>query len=199
MAKAIPAGTISHREGATDRRVGDEGLFVRLAFVSLLHLVYAHFHAGLQIAHARQQKRDAPRRYWQTPFPRPWHSRAHASCSKAPSTTSCDGTMIGSPLAGDNILLVDIIKRARFKLRFDGQRDMHSHLVAIKVRVVRCTHEWVQLDRLTLNQHRLKCLDAQVGATLERGSRDTGCSLNDLSEDIPDLGEAPARPFSWRP
>ena len=39
---------------------------------------------------------------------------------------------------------------------------MNRHLVAVKVCVVRSTHQWVQLDCFALNQHRLECLDTQA-------------------------------------
>ena len=48
-----------------------------------------------------------------------------------------------------------------FRLRFHGQREMYRHLVAVKVSVKRCTHQRVELDRLTLDQDRLKCLNTQ--------------------------------------
>jgi hypothetical protein len=43
---------------------------------------------------------------------------------------SCDGTMIGLPLAGDRMLLVDIIS-TRFQLPRGSARDVHGHLVAV--------------------------------------------------------------------
>jgi hypothetical protein len=61
---------------------------------------------------------------------------------------SCDGRMIGRPLAG----LKDVVGRhhehARFHLRLERQRHVHGHLVAVEVGVERRADERVQLDRL---------------------------------------------------
>ncbi len=47
------------------------------------------------------------------------------------------------------------------RLGFHGQRQMHRHLVAVKVRVESGTYQRMQLDGLTFHQNRLKRLDAQ--------------------------------------
>ena len=39
---------------------------------------------------------------------------------------------------------------------------MGSHLVTVKVRIVSGTYERMKLDRFTLDQDRLKCLDAEA-------------------------------------
>ena len=49
---------------------------------------------------------------------------------------------------------------ARFELRFDRQRHMHRHLVAVEVGVERRANERMQLNGLALDQHRLECLNA---------------------------------------
>src|SRR5208283_2686798 len=46
----------------------------------------------------------------------------------------------------------------RLRLCFYGKRDVHSHLVPVKVGVVRGTNKRVQLDCLAINQHRFKGL-----------------------------------------
>ena len=58
--------------------------------------------------------------------------------------------------------MVDIIKRARFELRFQGQRHVNRHLVTVEVSVKRRTHQWVQLNRFTFDQYRLERLDTQT-------------------------------------
>jgi hypothetical protein len=60
------------------------------------------------------------------------------------------------------MLFVDIIKTACFQLRFDGERYVNGHLVAVEVSVKRCTDERVQLDRFAFDQHRLERLDAEA-------------------------------------
>ncbi len=52
-------------------------------------------------------------------------------------------------------------QESAFRLGFHGQRKMHCHLVAVKVRVESGTHQRMQLDCLTFHQNGLKCLDAQ--------------------------------------
>ena len=49
---------------------------------------------------------------------------------------------------------------ASFKLRFNGQRHVNSHLIAIEVGIVSRTNQRVELNRLAFDQHRLKRLDA---------------------------------------
>ena len=51
---------------------------------------------------------------------------------------------------------------AGFQLRFERQRDVHRHLVAVEVGVVRRAHQRMQLDGLAFDQHRLECLDAEA-------------------------------------
>ena len=61
---------------------------------------------------------------------------------------------------------------------------MHCHLVAVKIRVERGTHQGVQLDCLALDQYRLECLDAEAmqgGRTVQHDRMLT----DDLFEDIP--------------
>ena len=53
-------------------------------------------------------------------------------------------------------------ERPGFELGFQRQWDVYRHLVAIKVRVIRRTNQWMELDRLTLNEHRLEGLDTQT-------------------------------------
>ena len=63
---------------------------------------------------------------------------------------------------------------------------MHRHLVAVKVRVVSRTHQRVQLNRFTLNQHGLKRLNAKA-VQCRRPVQENGVLADDLSEDIPHL------------
>ena len=53
-------------------------------------------------------------------------------------------------------------QRARFELRFDGQRHVDGHLVAVEVGVERRTDERMELDGLAFDQHRLESLDAEA-------------------------------------
>src|SRR6266508_112213 len=50
-------------------------------------------------------------------------------------------------------------QHARLELRFERQRHMHGHLVAVEVGVEGRAHQRMQLDRLALDQHRLERLD----------------------------------------
>ena len=53
-------------------------------------------------------------------------------------------------------------QRAAFHLRFERQRNVHGHLVAVEVGVERRANQRVQLDRLAFDQRRLKRLDPQA-------------------------------------
>ena len=81
-------------------------------------------------------------------------------------------------------------QQPRFRLRRGRQRNMRGHLVAIKVRVVGGAHERVHLDRLALDQRRLKRLDAQP---VQRGRavEQHRMLLDHLFQHAPDLGPRP--------
>ncbi len=75
---------------------------------------------------------------------------------------------------------------AGFELRFQRQRDVHSHLVAVEVGVECRAHQRVQLDRLTLDQDGLKRLNAQTmqsRCTVEQH----GMFADHLLQHVPDL------------
>ena len=61
---------------------------------------------------------------------------------------SCDGVMIGLPLAGLKMLLVDIISIVRLDLRLDRQRQVDGHLVAVEVGVEALADQ--RVDRIAL-------------------------------------------------
>ena len=66
---------------------------------------------------------------------------------------------------------------------------MHRHLVAVEVRVEGGTDQRMELDRLTLDQHRLEGLDAE--SMQGRGAVEHHRMLaDDLVEDVPHLGRA---------
>ena len=97
------------------------------------------------------------------------------------------GTMIGWPLAGCRMLLVDIIKHARFELRLKRQRNVHRHLVAVEVGVEGGADQRVKLDRLAFDQHRLEGLDAETVKRRRPIEHDRVLADN-LVQDIPDFG-----------
>ena len=84
----------------------------------------------------------------------------------------------------------DVVRRqhqhAGFHLRFDGQRDVHGHLVTVEVRVVGGANERVNADGLALDQHRLESLDRQ---TVQGGGavQEHRVALGHFLEDVPDL------------
>ncbi len=77
-------------------------------------------------------------------------------------------------------------QHARFELRFQRQRDVHGHLVAVEVGVERGADQRVKLDRLALDQHRLERLDAQA-MERRRAVEQNRMLADNLVEDIPDL------------
>src|SRR5450432_3679726 len=75
---------------------------------------------------------------------------------------------------------------ARLQLRFQRQRNVHGHLVAVEVGVEGGADQRVKLDRLALDQHRLERLDAQP--MQGRGAVQEHRMLADhFVQDIPDL------------
>ena len=60
-------------------------------------------------------------------------------------------------------------QHARFQLRFERQRNVHGHLVAVEVGVERGADQRMKLDRLAFDQHRLERLDAEAMQASARG------------------------------
>ena len=77
-------------------------------------------------------------------------------------------------------------QRARFELRFDRQRHVHGHLVAVEVGVERGTDQRMQLDRLAFDQHRLERLDTQA-VQRRRTVQHDRVLADHFFEDIPDF------------
>src|SRR5690606_30955558 len=77
-------------------------------------------------------------------------------------------------------------EHASFELRFKRQRDVHGHLVAVKVRVKRSTDERVELDCLAFDQDWLKRLDAKT-VQGRRTVQKNRMLTNDFVKDIPDF------------
>ena len=72
-----------------------------------------------------------------------------------------------------------------FRLRLHRQRKMYRHLVTVKIGVERRTYQRVELDRLTLDQDRLKSLDSKPVKCRCTVQHDR-MLLDDLLEHIPD-------------
>ena len=87
-------------------------------------------------------------------------------------------------------------QHARFQLRFERQRDVHGHLVAVEVGVERRADERMQLDRLALDQGRLEGLDAEA-VQRRRAVQQHRMLADHLIEDVPNLRPSPFRPASW--
>ena len=73
----------------------------------------------------------------------------------------------------------------RFHLRFRRKRNVHGHLVAVKVRVERGADQRVNADGLAFDQHRFERLNTQA---VQRGSavQQHRMLANDIFEDVPD-------------
>ena len=76
---------------------------------------------------------------------------------------------------------------ARLGLRLRGQRNVDSHLVAVKVGVERGAAQGVQLERTALDEHGLERLDAQT-VERRRAVEHDRVVLDDDLERVPDLG-----------
>ena len=75
---------------------------------------------------------------------------------------------------------------ARLELRFERQRHVHGHLVAVEVGVEGRADERMQLDRLAFDQHRLERLNPQAvqsGRAIEHHRM----LADHLVEDVPDF------------
>ena len=64
---------------------------------------------------------------------------------------------------------------------------MDRHLVAVKVSVKRSTNQRVKLNRLTLDQYRFKCLNAEA-VQRRRAVQHHRVLTDHLVENIPNLG-----------
>src|ERR1700688_2107686 len=74
-----------------------------------------------------------------------------------------------------------------FHLRFRRERDVHGHLVAVKVRVERSADQGMDADRFTFDEHRFERLDAE---TVKRRSTVEHHRMfaNNVFENVPDDG-----------
>ena len=77
-------------------------------------------------------------------------------------------------------------QRARFELRFQRQRHVHGHLVAVEVGVVRGADQRVQLNRFTFDQRRFERLNAEP-VQRRRAVQQHGVFANDFGQDVPDF------------
>ena len=111
-------------------------------------------------------------------------------------TMSCDGLMIGWPLAGLKMLLVDIISTRRLDLRLDRQRQVDGHLVAVEVGVEALADQRMDADGVAFDQHRLERLDAHA-VQRRRPVEQHRMVADDLFEDVPDLCRPCVRASSW--
>ena len=86
--------------------------------------------------------------------------------------------------------LQDVVVRQHqetgFRLCFQRQRDVNSHLVAVEVGVESGTSQRVQFNRLAVNQNRLERLNAQT-VQRRRAVEQHGVILDDIFEDVPHL------------
>ena len=76
---------------------------------------------------------------------------------------------------------------AGFLHRLAGEGDVHGHLVAVEVGVERGADERVQLDGAALDERWHERLDAEP-VQRRRAVQHDGAGLDDLFEDVPDLG-----------
>ena len=62
-----------------------------------------------------------------------------------------------------------IMSSARFHLRFDRERHVHGHLVAVEVRVVSGTNERMNADGFAFDEHAARKPGSKDGAASARG------------------------------
>ena len=73
-------------------------------------------------------------------------------------------------MAGERMLLMDIISTRASICASTDKRNMDGHLIAVEVRVEGGAYERMQSDGLAFNQHRIKRLNAEIGARSEHDS-----------------------------
>ena len=61
---------------------------------------------------------------------------------------------------------------------------MHSHLVAVKIRIEGSADQWMNLDSFTFDQHRLERLDAE-SMQRRRAIQQHGMFANNLFKNVP--------------
>ncbi len=76
---------------------------------------------------------------------------------------------------------------ARLDLRFDRERHVNRHLVAVEVRVVGGADQRMELDRLAFDQDRLEGLDAEA-VQRRRPVQEDRMLADHFVEDVPDFG-----------
>src|SRR6266849_2624597 len=85
----------------------------------------------------------------------------------------------------------DVVRRQHqhlgLELRFHRERDVHRHLVAVKISVEGRTHQWMDLDGLPFDQNGFERLNAKAmeGRSTIQKHR---VLPDDLFQDVPDLG-----------
>src|SRR5690606_27979156 len=78
-------------------------------------------------------------------------------------------------------------QHARFQLRFERQRNVHSHLVTVEVGVEGRADERVQTDGLAFDEDRLERLDTKT-VQRRRTVQQNRVLADDFVKDIPDFG-----------
>ena len=110
---------------------------------------------------------------------------------------SCDGVMIGLPLAGEKMLFGASISTCASVCASMRQRQVDGHLVAVEVGVEAFADQRVNLDGVAFDEHRLKRLDAH--AVKRRSAIEHDRMLVDaLLRGCPRLPGRGARASSWR-
>ena len=107
--------------------------------------------------------------------------------------------MIGSPFAGDATRYWSTSSmNAPPSCASNVKRHVNSHLVTIEIGVImQYTPMGVRLNGFTFNQHWLKRLDTQGGASVGARLRSTGCSRITLRPKYPKpLATSLSQPFS---
>ncbi len=84
----------------------------------------------------------------------------------------------------------DVVRRqhqdVRFRLRFDRERQVDGHLIAVEICVEALTNQRVNLDRVAFDEHRLERLNAH--SVKGRGAiEEHRVALDDFFKDIPDF------------
>ena len=79
------------------------------------------------------------------------------------------------------------IEHRRFHLRFGRERNVHGHLVAVKVSVKRGANHRMEVDSFSFDKHRLESLKTET-VKRRRAVEQYGMFADNVFENVPNYG-----------
>ena len=110
---------------------------------------------------------------------------------------SCDGSMIGRPLAGERMLFGGHHQNPRLKLSFEAQRHVHSHLVAVEVGVEGGADQAGEAGSPYPRSAWARTPGCRDGWSVGARFQEHRVLADHLFEDVPTPAAARAPPYAW--